>query len=777
MPLGPPAIMPPASNCSRLVRVMGQFSGSRVRMFLEGDPVPVGEADLPWADALVPVDSARLVPGRKLVATQEIGGETSAPSPAGVVIEAATNGQVSLPFTLHSCAQSLYLADCEAGARLEAWQGATLLGRGEAAGDFLWLAFDPGRRVRAGTAVEMRQFICTDPAAAVTTSAVPVPPVPNGRGALPPPDIVQPLEECQRLVPVVGIIPGATVLLTRNGEVIFDASVPRPDVGIRVDALRIGERFEISQSMPACELGAAGQRSAEVQPLTRLRRPRIDGPVCAGAHQVQVSRLKPGATLRVFANGAEVGRWEAGAESMPVDIAIALPAVITARQELCGIISPVSRGYTVASGRSGRWFLAEDAEGEPLMAEAFAIHAAMLQTGKIVIFSGDQHNPDQNSARPQDIDHCALFDPVSFTLQNIDAPTTDVFCSGHAFLSDGRLLVAGGTELWSQPGGQFHATHFPGLRDAWLFNPSPNADGRHWSRAASMRGGRWYPSLVTLPDARVLALSGHPENTDVSRHNNDRLEIFDGVTWADMGRSPEVQSQAGYLYPRICIGPTGAVFSATPLVSEDPRVPGRSGSWMPGVGINWTRQALPVGVGWGDYAGFTIPGVLLPLIEEEEANEASFRFQFLLAGNAAPWVLDLGTPVAPQAAPSWQELGSGHPNRFNSNLVLLPSGEVLLCGGVGNPLDDLTAQQEPALLVRAGTDWQWEPAPLAAATVPRNYHSTALLTPEGRVFTGGSNIGASPGGRDRRRSCPIAWCRSDGLGGLNRRVMWPRVAR
>ncbi len=266
-----------------------------------------------------------------------------------------------------------------------------------------------------------------------------------------------------------------------------------------------------------------------------------------------------------------------------------------------------------------------------------------------------------------------------------------------------------------------------------------------------MRGGRWYPSLVTLPDARVLALSGHPENSDAS-HNNNRLEIFDGVTWADIGESPEVQSAAGYLYPRICIGPTGAVFSATPLVQEYPGVPGSSGSWMPGAGVNWTRHrtALPVGAKWGDYDGYHRPGVLLPLIEEE-ANEASFRFQFLLAGGAAPWVIDLGTPLAPQAAPRWQELGSGHPDRFNSNLVLLPSGEVLLCGGVSNSYDDSTAQREPELLVRTGTDWQWEPAQLAAATVPRNYHSTALLTPEGRVFTGGSNIGSGPGGRDKRR--------------------------
>src|SRR6266850_515460 len=89
--------------------------------------------------------------------------------------------------------------------------------------------------------------------------------------------------------------------------------------------------------------------------------------------------------------------------------------------------------------------------------------------------------------------------------------------------------------------------------------------------------------------------------------------------------------------------------------TSDPR---RSGTWMPGSGIAWTRSSGPVGSAWGSYDGLNTPGVLLPLIENDDPNR-SYGFQFLLAGDTTPWIIDLGTPSAPAAAPAWTPLGSG----------------------------------------------------------------------------------------------------------------------
>jgi hypothetical protein len=50
MPLGSPSIVGPLTPCCERVRVLGQFSGSRVRVFVDGDPNPVGDLTVPWSD-------------------------------------------------------------------------------------------------------------------------------------------------------------------------------------------------------------------------------------------------------------------------------------------------------------------------------------------------------------------------------------------------------------------------------------------------------------------------------------------------------------------------------------------------------------------------------------------------------------------------------------------------------------------------------------------------------------------------------------------------------
>ncbi len=746
MPLGAPAIIGPVSTCSTSVRVMGQFTGSRVRIFVDGQVAPIGDMVVSWSDAFVGIDRSRLVAGARLVATQRLDGETSLPSPQGQTVEEARNGPVTLPFRIFACAQSIYVTNCCPGAQLEVVQNGNVLGTATAVSDQAWIDFVPNRRIAAGSPVQIRQIICTSPTPVTTTSAMPAQAPTVDRNRLASPVIIEPLEECQRVVPLTGVIEGARVKLVRRGTSIFEAPVPVPSVDVMVQKLATGEEFEVTQSMPRCEFVAHEPFKATVKALTSLARPRIDGPVCKGPHQVIVSRLKPGATLRLFDGNTELGRWEVPLHSMPVDMNVPGPTTITAQQELCNIVSDRSRPYTVATARSGRWFVVEDEKGEDQKARSFAIHVGLVRTGHIVMFSGDQHSRVQQEADPQDIDHCELIDCSNLTVRKIDAPDTDVFCSGHAFLPDGRLLVAGGTEKWVGSGGG-HDQHFPGLPDAWLFDPIPDGAGKHWRRARKMAAGRWYPTLVTLADGRVLALSGHPSEAD-ARHNNNTMEVFTGNSWQNLGDSPDIiTAESAYLYPRVFVDPPGGLFSATAIergAGEPLQVPTQSAAWSPG-GVAWKRTSPPIsGAGWGGYESFYRPGALLPLVEDED-RQRSFRFQIVRAGDDAPWITDLGTPDAPIATPRWASMGGGHPQRVNSSMVLLPSGEVLLCGGVGNAEDDSTAVLAPEMLVPDGSDWRWDAQAFASAKFARNYHSTALLMPDGRVFVAGSNINAQQG--------------------------------
>ncbi|GGS27883.1 kelch motif-containing protein [Streptomyces griseoviridis] len=70
-----------------------------------------------------------------------------------------------------------------------------------------------------------------------------------------------------------------------------------------------------------------------------------------------------------------------------------------------------------------------------------AIHAALLHTGKVLIVAGSGNEQKKFDAGSFDT---VLWDPEKNTFKKVPTPE-DFFCSGHAQLPDGRLLVAGGT--------------------------------------------------------------------------------------------------------------------------------------------------------------------------------------------------------------------------------------------------------------------------------------------------------------------------------------------
>ena len=97
-------------------------------------------------------------------------------------------------------------------------------------------------------------------------------------------------------------------------------------------------------------------------------------------------------------------------------------------------------------------------------------------------------------------------------------------------------------------------------------------------------------------------------------------------------------------------------------------------------------------------------------------------------------VIDLNVPT-----PSWSFVGSMAFARRQINATLLPDGTVLVTGGTSSP-----GFNNPAGAVHAAELWnpanptQW--TTLASSSgIPRVYHSTALLVPDGRVLSMGGN--------------------------------------
>jgi len=381
-------------------------------------------------------------------------------------------------------------------------------------------------------------------------------------------------------------------------------------------------------------------------------------------------------------------------------------------------------------------------------AEILPIHVALLPTNQILMFGGSEHNAAQNlSGNVSDLDNSRLFNLSGATqIETIGSPTTDVFCAGHSMLADGRVLVAGGTKEWGDPAGHGHHGHglnFLGEHGSWTYHPR----ARQWRRVRDLNfepgrtegGGRWYPTLVTLANGESLAVAGHPDEPD-SRHNNDSPERYSpGGDWWSLlaGERLDVGVRERY-YPRFHLLPDGNVFFVSP-VSGSCRI------WNPFTGA--TVGATIGAPGGGTYdTSWDYPSILLPLLPED-----GYRARVMICGQTNARRIDLSQP-----SPAWVDTtartgaAAGRQRIFGMS-VLLPTGDVFVCGGINGGTSDANAVREGEVYT-PGIDWNtglytaaegW--ASTDAATVTRNYHSTALLMPNGRVWVGGSSKNAAQG--------------------------------
>ncbi|MEL6125571.1 MAG: galactose oxidase early set domain-containing protein, partial [Pseudomonadota bacterium] len=393
--------------------------------------------------------------------------------------------------------------------------------------------------------------------------------------------------------------------------------------------------------------------------------------------------------------------------------------------------------------------------------ETVAIHAALLPTGQAgqIMCMGDWvgHRPVSTAFTYWQIydidqDDIVINADLSTDLEaeGLTAPDTNAFCCGQAWLADGRWLCAGGTVGFSQEGHHAAAEHYDGERACWIFQPQEGTwvsttDLNFHPGGTDTGGGRWYPTLVTLGDGQIWATAGHPNADDTYqlRHNNNTPERYlpGSATWVLMNNditAPHEENTDSY--PRYRLMPDGWLFCDT-------------------LGNEGTKRFFdPIGSVWGgpDVDTSALPGyynrgsagtsVLLPLQPPNyqprvlAANSPTDRFfRIDPAADNPTW-----TTTAPRQGPAAGE------NRENGCAVLLPTGEVLLVGGWPRDTDDtLSTSTRFPELYRSGIDWStglysgsdsWGTLddPDDEATIPRGYHFTAVLMPNGSVFTAGS---------------------------------------
>ncbi|MEU3354387.1 galactose oxidase-like domain-containing protein [Streptomyces sp. NPDC037389] len=324
-----------------------------------------------------------------------------------------------------------------------------------------------------------------------------------------------------------------------------------------------------------------------------------------------------------------------------------------------------------------------------------AVHFALLHTGKLAIFSGSGNYPPRHDSHTNG---SVLWDyrTGAFTQPPI---SYDTFCCGQATLPNGDLLAAGGTEQYDP---------FHGLPNAAILSATAGT----WTNVADMADGRWYPTLVSLADGRVLAVSG----LNKTGGGNDTPEIYDPATntW-----TPTTARTPGWpLYPHLFLLRDGRIF------------------WT---GASLGTTGLPAQtISLGSTTTTPVPGLTLPDNRDQAASvllppaqDQKVMVMGGLGGTGATPNADIADLSGPN--PHYTPTAPMHLGRTRLNAVLLPDRTVFVSGG-GAQGEAAPVLQSEIYDPQTGT---WTLA--ATATVPRLYHSVAALLPDGRVATAGSN--------------------------------------
>jgi hypothetical protein len=344
---------------------------------------------------------------------------------------------------------------------------------------------------------------------------------------------------------------------------------------------------------------------------------------------------------------------------------------------------PPSQRQVVAGPLAGRWTTCQLPEGfNP-------VHASVLPDGTVLLMAGSGNDPAELAAgRFQSY----LFSPDTCAATRLPTPG-DLFCSGHAMLPNGNILVAGGTKQYDP---------FYGLRTSYEYDW---LNQRFVKLPLMAGGGRWYPGATQLGSGEVFVLSG-----------------LNGA--GALNTQPEVYH------------PTTRSWSATPYRLSVPTYP----HMLPTAG----GRLFFTGVAFGGSAvrvGFLRPltGSFQPvggLDTNRRDQGASFFVPFsqgrkvMVAGGgvATTALVDLYATANPtyKAGPRLDG-----PKKYLSHATLL-DGRVLLAGGQdpeGNPVFTAQLYRPISNIMEA----------VASVSAAHQYHSNMWLDRTGRAILVGGN--------------------------------------
>jgi len=325
------------------------------------------------------------------------------------------------------------------------------------------------------------------------------------------------------------------------------------------------------------------------------------------------------------------------------------------------------------------------------------VSASNLPDGRVITWSSNQKT---SFPRGTEFTYSSTWHPLTQQFVETNNNYQDMFAAHLSLLEDGRLFISGGNN---------HVT----TSSVFDFRSD------QWTRLEDMHRGRWYPTNVALPSGEVFSALGSSGGQYPELWNEKTgWKVLTGVDLT----SPILQYENYYerqWWPLLHIAPLGYIFHSGPTpqmhnistknLGSIRQVGSENRRWYPKHGITIMYNEGKLLVAGGATSG----------IDQSSSNQTM--------------LIDINT-TTPEVSSTASML---YPRKFH-NGVMLPTGEVLVIGG--NTSGIKFADKGSILPIEI-----WNPHTQiwregAEISVPRNYHSIALLMPDGKVLSAGGGL-------------------------------------
>lgn len=327
-----------------------------------------------------------------------------------------------------------------------------------------------------------------------------------------------------------------------------------------------------------------------------------------------------------------------------------------------------------------------------------AVTAANLPDGRVLTYASNKKNAFPGG-RPE-FTYATTWDPQTNGFSEMNHNSHDLFCAAPTTLEDGRIIANGG-------------------RNTSRFTSTFDYRTNTWQKIDSMDRGRFYPTSVALPSGSVFTGLGSGGGQYPELWTEDQgWKVLTGASLQDPVLSFSQHYERNF-WPLFVLDPRGNIFHSGPTpkmhvintqgLGKITKVGPEMDDWYPkhGATVMYDEGKLLV-------AGGAVSGT-----DKSSTNRA----MIVDISNEEPQV----TAIAPM----------NYKRKFLSG-VMLPTGEVLVIGGntSGIKFND-SGTILPTEIWNPDTN-TW--TVIDSISVPRNYHSIAMLMTDGRVLSAGGGL-------------------------------------